>query len=568
MENIHSGEYYQQIEKSVGESYPQHDMQQLLPFTRKMFDLMPEEEYLDTPLKDLTGLVGSLWDFFRHFDGDQPKIRVFNATLEEDGWLSTHSVVYILQKDMPFLVDSLRIELNNRGLNIHVNKSMVFDVKRDADNNLVTPVFDTADGEATGREALMVFFIDRHSSDEELAWVSEGLREVLAEVRVVVKDFHPMLDRTEALIEETAQIKSKASLEEREQAVELLKWLHSGYYTFLGCCEYAVTTENGEKVMTELEDRRLGLFALHRSGLQTSATLQSLNPGVQDFYNSDRLLGFTLSSMRSRVHRNIHADYIIVKRLDKKGQAIGEVRLLGMFTSPVYTMSPTLIPVLRNKVQRVFQRSGLPPESHDGKALLQLLYVHPRGELFQCTDEQLYNTIIGIWQLNERRKVRFFMRPDTYGRFVNCMLYIPRDLYNTNVRQRVEKMLSEELGATEREFYTYLSESVLARIQFIFRVDSDRYKQLDPAVLEQRIVQIARNWNDELRNAVLDHWGEDRGQRLCRQYGGGFSVSYQANFDPRAALSDIELMESLRGGEQIAMSFYQPLSVAQRRYAL
>ena len=76
------------------------------------------------------------------------------------------------------------------------------------------------------------------------------------------------------------------------------------------------------------------------------------------------------------------------------------------------------------------------------------------------------------------------MRHDPYGRFVSCMLYVPRDLYNTNVRQRIENMLGDQLGATAREFYTYMSESVLARIQFIFRVNSDRSKSLDVKELE------------------------------------------------------------------------------------
>ena len=566
MENIQSCGYYQQIEQKVSENYPQEALAQMVPFTRRLFNLMPEEEYVNTPLNDLSGFVGNVWNFFQNYDGNGPKIRVFNPTLEEDGWLSAHSVVYILQKDMPFLVDSLRIDLNNRNLNIHVNKSIIVDVQRDADHNLVNSSYDsdndTLSGDGVGREALMIFLIDLHSSNDELQSVHDSLVDVLEDVTTVVNDFKPMLGRVEGLIEEMSQVKCDVPVEERNDTIELLKWLHSGYYTFLGCSEYQLDTVDGTQIMSELSDRRLGLFQRHGIS-QTRAELESLNPGVKGFYEQNKLFGFTLSSVRSRVHRNIHADYIIVKRFNKKGEAIGEVRLLGMFTSPVYTMSPTLIPLLRNKVQRVFQRSGLPPDSHDGKALLQLLYVHPRDELFQSTDEELYNTIIGVWQVNERRKVRFFMRNDAYGRFVNCMIYIPRDLYNTNVRQRVEKMLGEELGATEREFYTFLSESVLARIQFIFRVDNDRYKSLDPAVLEQRIIQITRNWNDELKGAVLDHWGEDEGQRLCRKYGNGFSVSYQEGFDPRAAVKDIELIESLDDSSQIAMSFYQPPAAAK-----
>lgn len=558
MDTGRSEPFFQKLEEKINNSYEANHSAQLIPFARRVFDLLPLEEYIDTPLADLSGFVGNLWEFFQHYDGNGPKIRAFNPTLEEDGWLSQHSVIFIAQRDMPFLVDSLRIELNNRGLNIHTNKSTIFNVERDKDHNLIAPVYE---GDGTGREALMVFLVDLHSSQEELDVLAESMADVLADVEAVVNDFHPMLDRVEQLIEETAQVRSGTSVEERDEAVELLKFLHNGYYTFLGCSEYERYEENGQQMLREKEDRRLGLFKLH-GGEASAEALQDLNPGVRGFYENDNLLGFTYSSVRSRVHRNIHADYVVVKRYDKNGEAIGEVRLLGMFTSPVYTLSPTQIPVLRQKVKRVFERSGLRPESHDGKALRQLLEVHPRDELFQSSDDDLYNTIIRVWQLNERRKVRFFMRTDPYEKFVNCMVYIPRDLYNTDVRERVEKMLEEQLGATEREFYTYLSESVLARIQFIFRIDSDRYKSLNAAELEQRIVQITRNWSDDLHSAGLEHWGEDEGQRLFRIYGRGFSASYQESFDPRSAVNDIELMESLKDNK-LAMSFYQPPAVAK-----
>ncbi|MGS2722403.1 NAD-glutamate dehydrogenase [Porticoccus sp. GXU_MW_L64] len=556
MNKFQDHERYQQVEDQVKKDQAHYDMEHLLPFTHKLFCLLPESEYENTPVKDLSGFVGSTWEFIQEYSGEGPKIRVFNPTLEEDGWLSPHSVVYVLKNDMPFLVDSLRIELNNRGINIHQSKSIITKVKRDAKGKAV----DFGDAKGSQQEALMMFLIDLHSSQEELEEVAGGLEDVLADVKVVVQDFQPMLDRVARLVEETAELKKGVSAEDRNDAVELLKWMHGGYYTFLGCSEYSLKTVKGKQLVTELEDQRLGLFRLHGTK-QTSADLESLNPGVKDFYERDGLLGFTYSSVRSRVHRNVHADYIVVKKLNKSGKPVGEVRLLGMFTSPVYTMKPALIPVLRNKVKRVIERSGLLPNSHDGKALQQLLDVHPRDELFQSSDDELYKNIIGTWQINERRKVRFFMRHDFYGRFVSCMVYVPRDLYNTNVRQRIEAMLSEQLGASEREFYTYLSESVLARIQFIFRVDSDRYKSVDVADLEQKIIQITRNWNDDLREAVIDHYGEEEGQRICRAYSNGFSIPYQEHFDPRAALGDIGLMESIDDNNKIAMSFYQPPAV-------
>ncbi len=559
MDNGRSQELFQQIENKINNDHSAEQAGVLIPFAQKVFELLPSDEYIDTPLNDLCGFIANFWEFFQHYDASRgPEIRVFNPSLEEDGWLCPHTVIYIAQKDMPFLVDSARIELNNCGLNIYTNKSTIFRVERSADHTLVQLIRDNqGESASASNEALMFFQVDLHSSAEELAELRDSLADVLADVNVVVEDYHPMLERVEQVIEQIAQVKSDVAVSERDETLAFLKWIHSGYYTLLGCSVYELLTEDGEQVMRERDDQRLGLFRL-RGGEASSVAMEELNPGIKDFYQQDKLLGFTYSSVRSRVHRNIHADYIIVKRLNSKGQAIGEVRFLGLFTSPVYTLSPSAIPMLRDKVRRVFERSGLRPDSHDGKALRQLLEVHPRDELFQSTEEELYRTIIGVWQLNERRKVRFFMRTDPYEKFVHCIVYIPCDVYNTDVRQRVQQMMSDELGAKESEYWVYLSDSILARIQFLFRIDSDLYKNLDARDLEQRIVQITRNWSDEFHTAAIEHWGEDDGERLFRKYGRGFSISYQESFDPRAGITDINLLESLKDVHQIAMSFYQP----------
>ena len=139
------------------------------------------------------------------------------------------------------------------------------------------------------------------------------------------------------------------------------------------------------------------------------------------------------------MHRATYLDYVGVKTFDSAGRVTGEKRFLGLFTSAVYNRSPREIPLLRHKIERVVEHFGLDPASHDGKAVVHVLETYPRDELFQASVPDLIRTVRGIVNLYERQRVRVFLRRDTFGRFYSApRSIVPRDRYNTQVRQRME----------------------------------------------------------------------------------------------------------------------------------
>jgi len=546
------------LEQKIYQDQPKELAQKILPFTQKIFEFVPLDEYENFPLSDLSGFVVSFWDFFQRYSGDGAKVRVFNPDIDYDGWLCPHTVIFVAHEDMPFIVDSIRIELNRRGINIHISKSTVFNVRCIEDGVKTFNV----ESEGCNREALMSFQVDLHSSDEELADITAVIHDVLSDVKTVVDDYQPMLGRIAKIIDSTERlVKPECGEEQRQEIVEFLKWIADGFYTFLGCGEYDLVESEEGLVLSEVYSRRQGIFKKYEKTVPDTALID-LSPGVQSFYDSDALISFTKSSRRSRVHRGVHSDYIVVKRFDDNGKVIGESRILGLYASPVYNLSASAIPLIRNKLTKVLERSAMSPISHDGKILRQLLEVHPRDELFQSSIDQLYDTMMGIWQINERRKIKLFMRQGAYEKFVNCIVYVPRDLYNTQVREGITRLLSEALDSKESEFTTYLSNSILARIQFIFHIHSKRYADVDVKQLERKIIQLTHNWVNEFHTTAIEHWGEDHGQRFSRRYSQGFSSSYQETFEPRTAVHDIELFKTLDEG-QLAMSFYQPPTVAR-----
>jgi glutamate dehydrogenase len=549
--------FFQRLATLAEDSPASHKAEELVPFGKKVIEYLPREELADEPVNDVAGRVNSLWEFMQHLEPQRPKIRVFNPILEEDGWVSDYTNIFIVRRNMPFLVDSVRIELNRRGLNIHTLKSTILTVSRDSNCRLQSAFADAEAGDSH-REAAILIQVDLHSSREEHEELAAEIAEVLADVEVVTDDHGPMMAATEEIIEHLRPDPSGLDGEDLEEVLAFLQWLVDGYFTFLGYAEYQLEEDDTGHLLVSRPDRRLGVFRRHPDSPDAPGE-ERPGSGREAFYGSAAPLAFTKSAERSRVHRDAYSDYIIIKRYTDDGAIVGEYRILGLYTSPVYTRSPSAIPLIRLKVRQVIERFGLPPGSHDDKSLRQLIEVHPRDELFHSSGDELYRTLMGIWQINERRMVRLFMRVDPFEKFVSCIVYFPRDIYRTQVRQQVEDLLKQALDSRECDFTTYFSESVLARTQYVLRIDSDRYRDVDRDELEQRIISLTRDWGEELMKASIEAWGEELGRRRANRYRHAFPASYRDHFEPREAIHDIALFEPLSGEDEIAMAFYQPV---------
>ncbi len=156
-----------------------------------------------------------------------------------------------------------------------------------------------------------------------------------------------------------------------------------------------------------------------------------MSPEAQEALLDKRLLIITKANSRSTVHRSVYLDYIGVKTFDAAGNVVGEKRFLGLFASAAYLYSVKELPVVKRKVAAVMERSGLSPRSHSGKDLMAILEGYPRDELFQIKTDDLFDTVMGVLRLAGRRQLRLFVRKDLYGRFISCLVYLPRDRFTT-----------------------------------------------------------------------------------------------------------------------------------------
>jgi glutamate dehydrogenase len=486
----------------------------------------------------------------RALDG-APAIRVFNPTFDTDGWVSAHTVVQIHQGDMPFVVDSFLMSLARQGLTLHSMHNVVLRVRRAPDGAFVS----YADGSDGAPEVMVHAEVDRLDPSEFDAF-SQDLQGTMGDVHAAVVDFDAIRDRVRAMIAELDDAAPHVPAEERAEARAFLEWLLADHFTFLGYREFEVAPAAEGEVVRQLRGSELGVLRIRPKPARTRP-LAGMNSRMRDFILEPRVLQFSKGGTRSRVHRPAYPDYVAVKRFDAQGRVIGERGVLGLYTSNVYMEPPERIPVLRRRVLAVMQASGFDPGGFDGKVLRQVLATFPRDELFQSEADELMDTALRITRNHERNRLQVFVRQDRYGMFFSCLVYTPREIYTTALREGIQAILVEELGASDAEFTSYFSESVLIRTHFVLRVDPANPVSWDADRIEARIRAFARHWEDDLREALVSGHGEHRARVLYDRYRRAFPVSYRERFDGRMAVYDIGHLERLEVAGAVVMRLYR-----------
>ena len=452
--------------------------------------------------------------------------------------------------------------LNGHNLLIHLTIHPVIPVRRGATGVLeAIPAPDQAQDQAT-LELFMHFEIDQLSDPARLEAIRASLERVMADVRAAVEDWRGMLGKIEPAL---VDLKRGAKALDRGEIAEVeafLSWIADHNFTFLGYACYDLLREKDGDQLRRVEGSAMGLLR-RQADLSPSARSRSfatLPPEVRRLARLPVPLVITKANSRSTVHRPVYLDYIGVRRFDTKGLVLGEHRFLGLFTSAAYNRNPRRIPLLRRKVERIIARANLPAASHSGKALVNIIETYPRDELFQVGDDELFETVNEILHLQERQRIRVFVRRDAFARFVSCLIFVPRERYDTALRRKYQEILLRAFNGTEVDYQAQLSESILARIQFIVRTPDGIPQEVDPQELERQLLEATRSWADVLRHALIEAHGEEEGNRLYRAYGDAIPLAYQEQMPARAAGADLDRIDRLaRGTSDLEMSLYRAL---------
>lgn len=373
---------------------------------------------------DMYGAIMGLWHSFNSYkSGDKALIKVYNPEVPRHGWESPHTIVEIIQFDMPFMVDSVRMTLNRLGITSHLLLHLPISHKRKS--NQVTELLKPGTkGKDVEIDTVFLIEIDRQTSAADIKKLKQELASVMEEVTLAVSDWQAMRKQLMVVSDELSDINYPGTEQELVEARRFLTWLAKDNFTLMGYRCYSLEAVEGDYEIKQVADTSLGL--LRNSESKQGRLISSLPETARDITFNDRLLLLTKTNSKSRVHRPAHSDYIGIKRFDKNGKVIGEHRFIGLYSSSFYNNSARDVPLVGEKIQRVMERSGFAANSHAAKALLNILETYPRDEIVQADEDDLLEVGLGVLQMQERDMTRAFLRSDIFGRFVSCMVYVPK----------------------------------------------------------------------------------------------------------------------------------------------
>ncbi|GGN02227.1 glutamate dehydrogenase [Actinoplanes campanulatus] len=479
--------------------------------------------------------------------------------ITEPSGSQSHSVLRIVTDDMPFLVDSVIALLNAHNLQVYLTVHPLIVVRREplgalAQLEAEVEPDDAIEGDLV--ESWIRIEIDPVRRPEAREQLLNEVRRVLTDVRDAVEDWPRMRQRALVISDELAAArgsKNPSPVPDKDltDSIELLKWLANDHFTFLGYREYRLD----DGVLSAVPGTGLGIL---RGASKPRRLAEEMAPEIYERAMEKRLLVITKANSRASVHRSAYLDYIGVKLFNEAGEVVGERRFLGLFSSSAYRTSVRELPVVRRKVQEVMDRSGLSPRGHSGKDLLQILETYPRDELFQIKTDDLYEAVIGVLRMAGRRQLRLFLRRDGYGRFISCLIYLPRDRFTTGNRLRMQEILLRELNGVGVDYTTRVTERMLARVHFIVRTDPAAPPgQLDPNELAERLADATRMWDDDFSLVLERKLGDEQARRLFQRYSAAYPESYKNTHTPYEGMQDLAKLELLEEPGQLAMHLFR-----------
>ncbi|RYF95410.1 MAG: NAD-glutamate dehydrogenase [Caulobacteraceae bacterium] len=458
-----------------------------------------------------------------------------------DGKDLGRDLLEIVQDDRPFLVDSIMGVVAEAGLPVRA---------------MFHPI-----AEVGGKpRSLIQVQLDPVGEDRAPALIG-NVTATLADVRVAVDDFAAMKAVIRRAIEELeGTTLGAADADEHAEQLAFLKWLENEHFVFLGArtYEYPRTAGGGYAAEEPLYQPEGSLGVLRdqsRAVLRRASEPAILSQQVRRHLETGPALTVAKSNLRSNVHRRAYMDYVGVKRYGADGLPSGETRFVGLFTADAYETPASEVPLIRRKIRLALDHASVVPGSHNDKRLRHIIETYPRDELFQLPEGELLDQAMGILHLLDRPRLKLFARKDPFDRFISVLLYVPRDRYDSGVRERAGNLIAAAYNGRVSAYYPSFSDAPLARVHYIIGVTPGGHAEPDLSELEGEIAETARTWGDRFEAAVRAS-GLPTAPALAR-WSGAFSGGYRDFYGAEEALADLREIDAMGDQDFSVRAFRQ-----------
>ena len=506
----------------------------------------------------LSGMAASHWDMAKERHKGEPKLSIYCPSIDKG--VCQKTIIDIVSDDLAFLVDSIAAEINRHDLLIAILIHPNIYASYDSKGKLKKFGGDSKHGSL--RQAHIHVQINEALSQEAVDALTKGLYQVLDDVFYANCDWKPMLSKLKAASEELSRAKTGKSGAEIREYCAFLDYLYDNNFTLLGYREYKFIDGKHGVYSKTVSDSSLGLLHDDVTPAYITEMEEGLPRNLQELRRRLPPVSVSKTNRIATVHRRVPMDCVAIKVYDESGVVVGEKLFLGLFTSVTYSRSVSDVPYLSAKVEETIKESGYIEGTHDCKALRHVLEKYPRDELFQIEPKKLLDICQDIIRLQERQRIALFMRKDPFGRYLSCLVYVPRDRFGTELRQDIGNILEEETNGVCSTFYTTLDDSMFARVMYVINVSQKNPPKINAKHIEQRLRECGQTWSERLNQALSDYY-DDPGRitGLSERYGDAFPVSYTTTYHARQAVFDIEKIEESFASQGIVVDLYRPVGV-------
>ncbi|MEM6781670.1 MAG: NAD-glutamate dehydrogenase domain-containing protein, partial [Pseudomonadota bacterium] len=544
--------------KNIKTALPKNAPKDLIQYLEVFYDKVPADERLRLKAEEGAVIAKTHFEMSKKRKVGKPEIRFSRPSKPSEDTSKNITIVDIVQEDMAFIVDSVVAEVVRHKHTIDFLIHPMLKIKKSKSGQIETKA-NTPDNTGDA-ESHMHIKLHGILTDIQVEELEMGLRNVLRDVDYATKDWLIMREKLREAQKTLVHAPKQYSDAMVEEYQAFLEYMYDNNFTLLGYREYKFAQKDRKLISSTVKGKSLGLLRDEIKPIYINEARAGLTQAQQKMRKGQQPITISKSNKRSTVHRRVPLDVIAVKIFDKKGAVAGEMMFIGLFTSVTYSRSIIDIPYLRMKTAAVLDRAQFTPQSHDSKALKHILEKYPRDELFQITDEALYKHAISILRLQERPRIALYTRPDPFGRYISCLVYVPRERYDTRLRLTFIKILEEELGGRCTNFKVTQDDSPLSRVIFLIDINHlQNVPKFNEDDLEIKLMEAGRVWADRLKNA-LDKTpeNEETTAQIIQTFGRAFPVNYHERYTPDEAIEDIQKIQQVIKTQSITLKLYQP----------
>ena len=353
-------------------------------------------------------------------------------------------------------------------------------------------------------------------NDMELAALTTYLHMVINDAAVVRRDSPALVAKINQIaqtIESRMQAGHVYTQEDAAETVAFLRWVSgTGFETF-AYVYYAV--QDGARDLVRDAGSALGVLCdpVHPVYGNCLARI----PGDLDTLCARKhTLSIVKADVQATLHRDQQLDFIGIRDTNEQGVVAGEHCLVGLFSRAATSRPLADFPFARGRIAQVFRLAGVRPEGFRAEKFLDILESLPRSEVLEAQPEWLAAVSGAVVALYKRPRAKVFARRDVYGRHLNVLVYMPRELYSATLSDTLADTLHQAVDASGVLVQTLLSDGPLARLYLIAR---EARPDLDlEHDIQQPLLAVLEGWHttfDDLADANSDAAVRTGLRKLC-----------------------------------------------------